>query len=232
MWPAFPTAEYYGGSATTRRHQRTLRLPVRLLAADDEGDTGSLPTFTRDRLLGSLPSSTPTASPGPHTAVLDRTSRRPHITGDGSGPRIRGPAPQHSPSVRFDRLLASDGASTTGSLSLHLPTLLAGTRRLTVPTCPYVVSAAPGLTRSSGLDLRSASHRPLRRPAAGIPARTILSGASWRTLRHPRRRTRRTRRRHPPRPAQRAALSTPPPHRLPSQTHQQAARMSTTTLAG
>ena len=176
MWPAFPTAEYYGGSATTRRHQRTLRLPVRLLAADDEGDTGSLPTFTRDRLLGSLPSSTPTASPGPHTAVLNRTSRRPHITGDGSGPRIRGPAPQHSPSVRFDRLLASDGASTTGSLSLHLPTLLAGTRRLTVPTCPYVVSAAPGLTRSSGLDLRSASTgRCDDQRRASQPARSCLA---------------------------------------------------------
>jgi hypothetical protein len=27
MWPAFPTADYYGSSATPRRQQRTVRLP-------------------------------------------------------------------------------------------------------------------------------------------------------------------------------------------------------------
>ncbi len=28
MWPAFPASDYYGGSATIRRHQRTTRLPA------------------------------------------------------------------------------------------------------------------------------------------------------------------------------------------------------------
>jgi hypothetical protein len=27
MWPAFPTSDYYGSSATPRRQQRTVRLP-------------------------------------------------------------------------------------------------------------------------------------------------------------------------------------------------------------
>ena len=37
MWPAFPTSEYYGGSATPRCQQRALRLPADRLAAGREG---------------------------------------------------------------------------------------------------------------------------------------------------------------------------------------------------
>ncbi|HSH58285.1 MAG TPA: hypothetical protein VK988_01340 [Acidimicrobiales bacterium] len=37
MWPAFPASEYYGDSATTRRHQRASRLPADQLAAGREG---------------------------------------------------------------------------------------------------------------------------------------------------------------------------------------------------
>jgi hypothetical protein len=50
--------------------------------------SGRFPRSLMFRLTGSASSYTPTASPGPHIAVLDRTSRRPSATGGESGAPI------------------------------------------------------------------------------------------------------------------------------------------------
>ncbi|HWX44541.1 MAG TPA: hypothetical protein VNY52_04375 [Solirubrobacteraceae bacterium] len=47
MWPAFPTSEYYGPSATPRQQQGTVRLPEP--TQDSTGTTGTLPTFIMHR---------------------------------------------------------------------------------------------------------------------------------------------------------------------------------------
>jgi hypothetical protein len=70
MWTAFPSSEYYGGSATppayqpasglTGRHQR----PVA---------PGALPTFTMIRLTGSAGGFTPAAHPGGNRSVPPAT---------------------------------------------------------------------------------------------------------------------------------------------------------------
>jgi hypothetical protein len=126
-------------------------------------------------------------------------------------------APQNSPSARVGRLPVSDGASTTGSLSLHLyPSLLAGTRRLTVPARPYVVSAAPSLTPNSGIGLRSTStgRRNDQRRSPFTSAR--FQSASWRTLRDSRPGTPRRRGIRPRRPQERTRQSPETTHPLPS----------------
>src|SRR5439155_9246820 len=66
------------------------------------------------------------------------------------------------------------------SVSLHLPSSLAGTGRLVVPTRPYVVRAAPGLAPNpgSGLPSTSTGHCDGQRRASH-PARNI--SASRRT---------------------------------------------------
>ena len=88
MWPAFPASEYYGGSATTRRNSGRCACPPtsRLLAG--MGNVGSLPTFTVDRFTGSASSFTPTASPGPQIAGLDRASNHPWDIGNPRGGAI------------------------------------------------------------------------------------------------------------------------------------------------
>src|SRR6266540_6645309 len=52
-------SDYYGTSATTRRHRRTTHLPT----ATAGGSVGSLPTFITVRSTGEAASSTPAASP-------------------------------------------------------------------------------------------------------------------------------------------------------------------------
>lgn len=47
MWRAFPTADYYGTSATPTRHQMTLFLPA--AHPSGEGTWLTLPTFTMFR---------------------------------------------------------------------------------------------------------------------------------------------------------------------------------------
>jgi hypothetical protein len=83
MWTAFPSSEYYGGSATPRARQRTSRLtgrhqrPVAL---------GALPTFTMNRLTGSAVGFTPAAHPGGNRSI-------PPATGFGSMNRNRRGSP-------------------------------------------------------------------------------------------------------------------------------------------
>ena len=81
MWPAFPTSDYYGPSAPPSRHQQT----TCLAAADPDGrQVGAertVPTFTTDRLTGSVPSFSPA---GLSTAIPQ------HVTVAPDAPRRRG----------------------------------------------------------------------------------------------------------------------------------------------
>ena len=86
MCPAFPSSDYYDGSATPGAHSGRHTCPPPTWQVGRKGGAGTLPTFTEDcPATGSAPSYTPAASPGPHIAVLARASRRPNPTGGGSG---------------------------------------------------------------------------------------------------------------------------------------------------
>jgi hypothetical protein len=61
MYVPFARSDYYGTSATTRRHRRTTHLPT----TAEGGSDGSLPTFITVRSTGEAASSTPAASPTP-----------------------------------------------------------------------------------------------------------------------------------------------------------------------
>jgi hypothetical protein len=123
------------------------------------GRRRSLPTFTANRYDGVGVSSVPVASPGPQIAVLDLTSRRP----TEQPARVWTRTPNTSAALQTahppdsTRPLTSHGASAADSLALGLPSSLAGTRRLVVPTRPYVVRAAPSLAPDPGSSLPSAS---------------------------------------------------------------------------
>lgn len=183
MQPAFPTSEYYGGSATPRCQQRALRLPAGRLATGREGRhrvASHVHCVPFDGLGAQL-----------HPDGIARTAhrslgpglRRPSAKGNRRGcPSHTGTsAPQHDPSTRVGRPLTTHGASSTGSLSLHLSISFAGIRRLVVPADPYVVRTAPGLARNPGSGLFSTSAGPCedRRRSPFISARNY--SASWRT---------------------------------------------------
>lgn len=59
MYVPLARSDYYGTSATTRRHRRTTHLPTTAAGGSD----GSLPTFITVRSTGEAASSTPAASP-------------------------------------------------------------------------------------------------------------------------------------------------------------------------
>ena len=122
-------------------------------------DEVAVPTFTDFRLTGAVSSYTPAAP------LHTRCSMRAATAGPsacGSTERMRDRLPHiqccASPYPPDWSWLTNRGASDAGSLSLHLPVLLARPRRLAVPPCRYVVRAAPGLACISTLDLPSASH--------------------------------------------------------------------------
>ncbi len=53
MWLAFPTADYYGNSVPSQRHQVALTLPA--LSYQGVGVSGMVPTFTVFRWWGWCP---------------------------------------------------------------------------------------------------------------------------------------------------------------------------------
>ena len=83
MWTAFPSSEYYGGSATPRAHQRTSRLADR---HQRPAALGALPTFTMIRLTGSTVGFTPAAHPEGNRSL-------PPATRPGSMSRIQRETP-------------------------------------------------------------------------------------------------------------------------------------------
>src|SRR6266508_6594487 len=182
MWTALPSSEYYGASAPSRRHQPTVGL-------------AALPRWVRGRVRrhrdGSHVHRQPiggggvqlypcSIAPGYRSPPrsLGMRDSKPHTE---MGANSKGaPSAAHGPDPSGFEPPTCQGASTTGSVSLHLPASLAGPGRLMVPTRPYFVTAAPA--RSPHLRGRAAVSfsRPLQWPGAGLqPARSI--GASWRT---------------------------------------------------
>src|SRR5512132_2991788 len=77
MWPAFPTSDYYEGSATPRGHQPTTCLPA------CSGQPGALPTFTSDRWAREASSYAPAASPRVRRSPSSWPPGRPVCTGVG-----------------------------------------------------------------------------------------------------------------------------------------------------
>jgi hypothetical protein len=84
MWPALPASDYYEDSAPTCGHQQTACLAAARLADGQEGDHRSVPTFTMNRLTGSVPSFSPaglsTATPQPFTVALGTTTGAEAVT--------------------------------------------------------------------------------------------------------------------------------------------------------
>src|SRR5256714_13218692 len=155
----------------------TDRLPV------GEGDVESLPAFTDvrcDGVGGQL-------SPRRHRS--DRTSQSwpeppaAHGIGKTREEELSDMAPSSATARPIHQVLQTVDDSrgfNRCSVSLHLPSSLAGTGRLVVSTRPYVVRAAPGLAPNpgSGLPSTSTGHCDDRRRASQ-PARDI--SASRRT---------------------------------------------------
>src|ERR1051326_114793 len=156
MWPAFPTANYYGTSATSVRHQMTLLLP-----APHPPELGRLIDASHVHhapLVGVVPSFAPAASPHAQTQfrvqprrVHRLEARQVGAPSDGVLHALRRPR-----STRFEPLM-NRGVSTTGSLALHRTTLLVRPRRLVVTPSRYVVRAAPARHGNSRDELPSAS---------------------------------------------------------------------------
>src|SRR6266511_3140502 len=182
MWTALPSSEYYGASAPSRRHQPTVGL-------------AALPRWVRGRVRrhrdGSHVHRSPiggggvqlypcSIAPGYRSPPrsLGMRNSKPHTE---MGANSKGaPSAAHGPDPSGFEPPTCQGASTTGSICLHLPASLAGPGRLMVPTRPYFVTAAPARSRTSGVGLPSAS--PDHCDGQGRvsqPARSI--GASWRT---------------------------------------------------
>jgi hypothetical protein len=131
MWPALPTAEYYGDSATPGRRQPTADLPAAVLAARREGrhpDASHVHCVPVGRggaqlFPGSLATGTPQAFPvaslvakvvtfGVAATMILSGARRALLTGP--------------PSARFEPALPLAGVPPLVHYALHRPALLAG----------------------------------------------------------------------------------------------------------
>jgi hypothetical protein len=186
MWPALPTAEYYGDSATPGRRQPTADLPAAVLAARREGrhpDASHVHCVPVGRggaqlFPGSLATGTPQAFPvaslvakvvtfGVAATVILSGARRALLTG-----------PHPPGSSRLCRLRGFHHWFTTRCTVLPC---LPDPGRLAVPTRPVVVRAAPTLPGASQAGLPSASAGLLRQPSGGSFHPTRSHSASWRT---------------------------------------------------
>ena len=194
MWPAFPTSDYYGGSAPSRPDRPTVD-PARrsALAARPVAGAGTVPVFTDRRLTKEEPGYTPAASP--------RLRRRPSPWPPGPAvvtspevahPRVRqartAPSPDPPGSSWWDilggfthRFLAysfsscspdpppSDGAGHAPALSGPLATLT-GTSRIGLPSASPACCDRPAVAVSHphSNNQRLTAHAPVA--PAGILA--------------------------------------------------------------
>jgi hypothetical protein len=145
-------------------HAATGRPPV------GEGIPETIPAFTENCSTGSVPSFTPAAPPGPHIAVLAWVSPAPSVSGGGRGGAVGSASSSTTarPSTRFGRSLTTHGASTAGSVPLHLPS------RLRRGSRPRHLSAATYCGASGSVSRRPAIQQ---RPAA-TATRTNTTTAS------------------------------------------------------
>ena len=169
MWPAFPTSDYYGPSAPPSRHQQT----TCLAAADPDGrQVGAertVPTFTTDRLTGSVPSFSPCRLVHGYPAARHRGPRRP-TTSRLSLPVVGSRSALLSrPSTRFpagpDFLR---GFHHWFLRSYTSPSCLPSPGCLAVPARPGVVEAAPTFPLASEVRLPPASSACCDRPLVGL----------------------------------------------------------------
>jgi hypothetical protein len=186
MWTAFPSSEYYGASASSRSHQ----------------PAGALPSFPAGREEGR---GGPRDGSHVHRSPIDGGGAQLYPCSIGMGqplpmastPRCTDPTPSGTPSTealpvlprpRSTSLgpLTDQGASTTGSVSLHLPVSLADPSRLAVPARSYVVRAVPvgslhpraGLPSASGD--RCGGHRE-DLSSSSVDQRLVAHGRSCRS---------------------------------------------------
>jgi hypothetical protein len=176
MWPAFPTSDYYDGSAPPRGQQPTASLPAPSGQPQDGSHVHRQPIDGGGAQLFpcSLAMSTPQTflmASAPATKFR-RRSRPPH---QGGRALLLGPHPPGWSRCR------AKGGSATGSLPLHLPVSLAGpepsgdtgpSRRCRGRSRPHPALPGPGCPQ-------------LQRPAATgrrwISHSTRSIDASWRT---------------------------------------------------
>ncbi len=182
MCTAFPCSDYYGPSAPSRGHQPTVGLPAdQPWLAAGKGDPETVPTFTMYRSTGSVPSSSPAASPRLRRRPSPWPPHRPHVSGFGVASPCDGSTrtAARPTSTRLEPVPRLRGFNHWFT-PLHLSVSLAGPGRLAVPTRPVVVRAAshppPHLQGQAALSFTGL----LRQPEGG-PHRD-----TWRLVAHPR----------------------------------------------
>ena len=178
MRPALPASDYYDGSATSHRHQPTLRL------APTGRATGrfprSLPVGRRDRC--------PAFSLRPCRDDHAATRRGPPVARDrchqqsGSHEVLGTPrtaSPAHIHRVRAGWIL--EGVRSPIHFRCTAPPCLPGPRDPTVLTRPSVVGAAFRPRPQLQTQTAPSFHRPLRRPIGEVSHPARHDSASWRT---------------------------------------------------
>ena len=195
MWTAFPSSEYYGASASSRSHQPAGALPS-FPAGREEGrggprdgshvhrspiDGGGAQLYPCSIAIGQpQPSPWPRRQDVPPRRRVGRHLPRRSPCCHGPDPPGLGP-------------LTGQGASTTGSVSLHLPVSLADPSRLAVPARSYVVRAVPVRSLHPRARLPSASgdrcggHRE-DLSSSSVDQRLVAHGRACRSTQHPGRR--------------------------------------------
>ena len=185
MQAALLPSDYYGGSATPKRHQPTAGLPATPLAVGREGQhpgashVHHVPVGRGGAQLfpGSLATSTPqiflVASSGTKAVTSGVAA---HHAWPVLGVRCW---PAHIRQVRAGSPLSGFHHWFTARCTV-LP-CLPDPARLAVPDRPVVVGAAPTLPGASQVRLPPASTGLLRQPSGGSFHPTRSHSASWRT---------------------------------------------------
>jgi hypothetical protein len=162
MWPAFPTSDYYEGSAPPRANSRQRACPrqagspgwfPRSSPTDRRGRRPAFPLQPRHEYAADLPH-------GPRASHEILTPESPTPSGAGvhcSSAQIR--------QVGADAAL--EGVQTLVRFRYTFPSRLPGTGRLAVPARPVVVGAAPARTLRFQGQAAPSFNDPLRRVAVG-----------------------------------------------------------------
>jgi len=163
MRPAFPTSDYYGPSAPSRRHQPTASLPT-TGGRHQDGSHVHHASIRRDRRPAlPLQHRHEYAADLPRGLTTDRitsASESPPTTADG----VRC-APAHIHQIRAGVTLEGVQPLVHSRYTFRLAERAPD--RPVVPVRLAVVGAAPTLTRASGIRLPPASARLLRQPDVG-----------------------------------------------------------------
>ena len=144
----------------------------------------AVPTFTTHRSTGWVPSSSPAASPRLPRSTSSWPSARPTLDPTEVTAAIHAVAvctADRPRSVRFEPTFHFRGFHHWFLHSCTSPSHLTDPGRLTVPTRPAVVGAAPTLTRISGFGLPPASSGCCDSPTRKV---SHLPAVQWRLVAH------------------------------------------------